>query len=267
MGKKFSKSYLTFMKIRKNKVKAFFREGKTTFGIWNDIANASVAEICAGAGFDWVVIDAEHSPYELSSILASSQAMANHDAGIIVRPPSDDPVFIKKLLDIGIQTFLVPLVETVAQAQELVRAISYPPKGIRGVAASIVRASQWNRVPDYLDQVQEELCLIVQVETVEGMRNIEAICQVEGVDGVFIGPSDLAASMGLLGQPLHEGVKAEVKRGLKIIKRSGKVPGVLALRDDIVQEYLAAGASFIGVGVDLMLLVGGMEDLVGRYKS
>jgi len=253
------------MEIRKNKVKEFFRQGKTTFGIWNGIANPYAAEICAGAGFDWVLIDAEHTPYDLQSILTSHQAMASYDSGIIVRPPSDDSVFIKKILDVGVQTLLIPVVETVEQAKTLVRAITYPPKGIRGVGSALSRAAQWKRVPDYFEKVQDEICLIVQVETVKGMQNIEAICEIKGIDGVFIGPADLAASMGMLGQPMHDTVRAEVRRGLGIIKKSGKVAGVLAVRDDVIKEYQEAGASFIGLGVDLILLAKATEALAQKY--
>ena len=250
------------MDIRKNKIKEYFRQGKTTYGIWNGIAHPYAAEICAGAGFDWVLVDGEHTPFDLQSILANIQVLSAFDVGIMVRPPSDDPVFIKQLLDIGVQSLLIPVVETVEQTEALVRAISYPPKGIRGVGAALSRAAQWTRVPDYYEKVQAELCLVVQVETVKGLQNIEAICQVEGVDGVFIGPADLAASMGFLGQATHEEVRAEVRRGLQIIKESSKVAGTLALSDDLVQEYKAAGASFIGIGVDLILLAKATEDLI-----
>jgi len=255
------------MEIRKNKVKEFFRQGKSTFGIWNGIANPYAAEICAGAGFDWVLIDAEHAPFDLSSILANHQAMVSYDCGIVVRPPSDDPVFIKKLLDIGVQTLLIPVVETAEQAKALVRAITYPPNGIRGVGSALSRAAQWMRIPDYFEKVQEEICLIVQVETVKGMNNIQAICDVDGVDGVFIGPADLAASMDMLGQSMHDTFRAEVHRGLGIIKKSGKAPGVFALRDDVIKEYQEAGATFIGMGVDLILLAKATETLAQKYTN
>lgn len=255
------------MEIRKNKVKALFQEGKSTFGIWNGLTNTYAAEICAGAGFDWVLIDAEHAPFDLQSILANHQAMSSHDSGIIVRPPSDDPVFIKQLLDAGIQSLLIPVVETVEQAQTLVKAITYPPKGIRGVGSALSRAAQWKRVPDYFEKVQDEICLIVQIETVKGMQNINAICELEGIDGVFIGPADLAASMGMLGQPMHDDVRAEVRRGLGIIKESGKVAGTLAVKEDVIKEYQEAGATFIGIGLDLVILAKATEELAKKYKQ
>jgi len=254
------------MEIRKNKIKAFFRQGKTTFGLWNGITNTYAAEICAGAGFDWICIDGEHAPFDLQSILANHQAMSGHDCGILVRPPVGDATVIKQLLDIGVQSLLIPMVDTAEQATDLVRAVTYPPKGKRGVGSALSRAAQWKRVPDYFEKVQDEICLIVQIETVKGMENIEAICQVEGVDGVFIGPADLAGSMGMLGQSMHDDVRTEVKRGLQIIKKSGKAAGVLAVRDDVIKEYQTAGASFIGIGVDLILLAKATENLAKKYK-
>lgn len=255
------------MEIRKNKVKANFKAKKTTYGLWHGIANPYAAEICAGAGFDWVVIDAEHAPFDLNSILANMQAMAAHESGIIVRPPSGDPVFIKRLLDIGVQTFIIPIVETEAQAKHLVQAVTYPPKGIRGVGAALSRAAQWGRVSDYFEKVQEEICLIIQIETVKGLQNLEAICQIDGIDGIFIGPADLAASMGKLGQAKDPAVKAEIRRALKTIKAAGKVAGILALEDDLVKEYRDAGASFIGIGVDLILLAKATQGLANKYKN
>lgn len=253
------------MEIRKNKIKALFQDGRPTFGIWNALPNTVAAEICGGAGFDWVLVDAEHAPFDIPAILTNIQALAPHESGIMVRTPAHDPAFIKKLLDIGVQSFLIPLVESKEQTEDLVKAVTYPPNGIRGVAASMVRATQWNQVPDYYNKVQEQICLVVQVETTAGMDNLEAICQVEGVDGVFIGPADLAASMGMIGQPTHETVKNEVKRGLKIINDAGKVAGTLAVDDDVINEYLEAGASFIGIGIDLLLLAQAAQELARKH--
>lgn len=253
------------MKIRKNKIKEHFRRGHNTFGIWNAIPNTYAAEICGGSGFDWVLVDAEHAPYDLTSILHTIQALASHDCGIMVRPPSHDPAYIKKLLDIGVQSFLIPLVETAEQAEQLVQAIHYPPKGIRGVGAAESRAAQWARVSDYYEVVSDQLSLMVQVESVTGMNNLEEICQVEGLDGVFIGPADLAATMNMLGQSTNEAVRKEVRRGLKIISQSDKVAGTLALKDDIIKEYLDAGATFIGIGIDSEMLARSSEDLSKKW--
>jgi len=253
------------MEIRKNKIKAFFREGKSTVGIFNGIPETYAAEICAGSGFDWVLIDGEHAPFNLNSILHNHQAMVGHDSGIIVRAPSKDPIFIKQLLDIGVQSLLIPVVETAEEARDLVKAVTYPPNGIRGVGSALSRAAQWKRVPDYFDKVQDEICLILQVETVKGMENIESICAVDGVDSVFIGPADLAASMDMIGKPMDDAVRSEVRRGLKIIKESGKVAGVMAVKDSTIGEYREAGATFIAVGVDLILLAKAASDLAQQY--
>ena len=217
------------MQLIKNKVKKIFKLRKVNYGIWNGIVDPYVAEICAGAGFDWVLIDGEHAPFDLRSIIVQMQVMEKYNTGIIVRPPTADTVLIKQMLDAGVKTFLIPMVDTAEQAQELVAAMRYPPNGDRGIGTATARAAHWGAIPDYLTKAEKELCLIVQVETTVGMENLEAICKVNGVDGVFIGPSDLSASMGYLGQSDHKVVKTEIKRGIKTILKSGKVPGTLAL--------------------------------------
>ncbi len=253
------------MQIRKNKIKEAFRNGKNTFGIWNALADTYAAEICGGAGFDWVLVDAEHAPYGHTSILHSIQALESHDTGIMVRTPSHDPDNIKKLLDFGVQSLLIPLVETKEQAEQLVKAIHYPPRGIRGVGAAESRAAQWSRVKDYYKSVSAELCLMIQVESVTGLNNLEDIAQVEGIDGIFIGPADLAATMDMLGQSTHEDVRKEVRRGLSIIKSAGKVAGTLALKEEVIQDYLDAGASFIGIAIDSYLLARRSEELAKKW--
>ena len=255
------------MKIRKNKIKQYFREGKYTIGIWNGIPHGYAAEICAGAGFDWVLIDGEHAPHDLRSIMTTMQMISAHDCGIVVRPPVGDPVMIKQLLDAGAQTLLIPNVESAEQAKQLVAAMRYPPLGKRGVGAALSRAAQWKRIPDYYEHADSEMCLIVQVESVIGMKQIEAITAVDGVDGVFIGPADLSASMGHLGHPGHEDVKAEVKRGLSIIHQSGKVAGVMAVAHAVAQEYRDAGASFIGVGIDLVVLADATTAMAKAFRQ
>lgn len=255
------------MQIRKNKLKQIFATGKRSFGLWNGINDSYAAEICAGAGFDWVLIDGEHAPFDLRSILVQMQAMSYHESAIMVRPPSDNPVFLKQLMDAGVQSFLVPMVETAEQARNIVSAITYPPNGKRGIGSALSRAAQWKRVGNYFAEADKEMCLVLQIESVEGMANIEEIAAVDGVDGVFIGPADLAGSMGLLGQPMHDDVRAEVKRGIKIIRKHGKNAGALAVRDDVIQEYLDAGAQMIGLGVDLILLAKATENMARSAKE
>lgn len=253
------------MQLRKNKVKKIFRSGNVSYGIWNGLVDTYAAEICAGAGFDWVLIDGEHAPFDFRSIVVQMQVMEKYSSGIIVRPPIGDAVLIKQLLDAGAQTLLIPMVETEAQAQDLVVAIRYPPKGKRGVGTALGRAAQWNRVPDYLEKAEKELCLIVQIESELGMKNLEAISKVNGVDGVFIGPADLAASMGYLGQTDHKDVRAEVKRGIKIINKCGKVPGTLALDKKLIKEYVNAGAKMLGIGIDSFMLAQATSTLAKKY--
>ena len=253
------------MKLQKNKLKKLFKSGTVNYGIWNGLVDTYVAEICAGAGFDWVLIDGEHAPFDFRSMVIQMQVMARHQASIIVRPPVGDPILIKQLLDAGAQSFLIPMVDTAAQAEEMVAAMRYPPKGNRGVGTALTRAAQWDRTSDYLSKADKELCLIVQVETRLGMENIEAIANVNGVDAVFIGPSDLAASMGYLGQSNHRKVKEEVIRGFKLIEKCGKVSGTLVLDKKLADEYLRAGVKMLGVGADSNLLVKATTALANSF--
>jgi len=255
------------MQLRKNKVKKIFKSRKVNYGIWNGIVDTYAGEICAGAGFDWVLIDGEHAPFDLRSTIVQMQIMEKYDTGVIVRPPTGDPVLIKQLLDAGAQTLLIPMVDTVEQAEQLVAAMRYPPNGIRGVGTALARAAQWNRVPDYLLKAEKELCLIVQVESTQGMENIDAISKVKGVDGVFIGPADLSASMGYIGQSNQKKVKAEVKRGIKIISKNGKVPGVMAIDEKLIKEYVKAGAEMMGVAIDSFMLAQATTKLASSFDK
>jgi 4-hydroxy-2-oxoheptanedioate aldolase len=255
------------MEISKNKFKADLNEGKTSYGIWNGIVDTYAAEIVAGAGFDWVLIDGEHAPFDLRSIIVQAQAIAGHGVPVLVRPPEGNPVLIKQLLDGGIQTLLIPMVETAEQAALMVKAMQYPPAGIRGVGTALARAAQWNRVNDYFKHADAEMCLILQVESVRGYENLDAICQVEGVDGVFIGPADLAASMGYLGQPMHPEVVEKVEKGLALIRKYDKTAGVLALNPTIIKQYEAKGANMIGVAIDTILLAKASKAVAESYKT
>ncbi len=177
------------------------RQGSVQFGFWLALASPYSAEVCATSGFDWLLIDGEHAPNDVPTILSQLQAIAPYPPQVLVRPPVGDPNLIKQLLDIGVQTLLVPMVDTAEQAKAIVAATRYPPAGIRGVGGALARASRWNAIPDYLNKANAEICVIVQVESVTAIKNLDAIAAVEGVDAVFIGPSDLAATMGHLGNP------------------------------------------------------------------
>ncbi|SDG41062.1 HpcH/HpaI aldolase/citrate lyase family protein [Microbacterium sp. 77mftsu3.1] len=234
-------------------------------GIWVCSGSPLVAEICAGAGLDWLLIDMEHSPNGLESVLAQLQAVAAAAVTAVVRVPIGDVVTIKQVLDLGAQNILVPMVDTAAQAAELVAAVRYPPHGRRGVGSALARSGRWNRVEDYLADADRHVSLFVQVETVEGVRNAAEIAAVDGIDGVFVGPSDLAASMGLLGAQTHPDVVAAVLDAFAAVRASGKPVGVNAFDPDAAQRYLDEGASFVLVGADVALLARGSEALAARW--
>ncbi|WP_020096683.1 aldolase/citrate lyase family protein [Microbacterium sp. 11MF] len=234
-------------------------------GMWVCSGSPLVAEICAGAGLDWLLIDMEHSPNGLESVLAQLQAVAAAPVTAVVRVPFGDVVTIKQVLDIGAQNILVPMVDTAAQAAELVAAVRYPPHGRRGVGSALARSGRWNRVEDYLADADRHVSLFVQVETVEGVRNAAEIAAVDGIDGVFVGPSDLAASMGLLGAQTHPDVVAAVLDAFAAVRASGKPVGVNAFDPDAAQRYLDEGASFVLVGADVTLLARGSEALAARW--
>lgn len=253
--------------IKKNKFKLALQQERALFGLWQGIVNTTVAEIGAGAGFDWVLIDAEHAPFDVNSVMAHLQAVEPYPVAPIVRPVEGRTALIKQLLDVGVQTLLVPMVDTAEQAEQIVRAAKYPPQGVRGLGTSMARASNWNRTPDYLTKANEEICVIVQIETLTAIENIESIVNVEGVDAVFIGPSDLSAAMGHIGNPGHPEVVAAIAQGFKTIQAAGKHAGVLAVTPELVQKYLSAGAKFIGVGADAALLANATKQLASQYIS
>lgn len=234
-------------------------------GMWVCSGSPLVAEICAGSGLDWLLLDAEHSPNGLESLLAQLQAVQAYPVTPLVRPPSGDPVTIKQYLDLGVQNLLVPMVDTGTQAAELVRAVSYPPAGIRGVGSALARASRWNRVDDYLGAARQTVSLYVQLESAEAVAEVESIVATPGVDGVFIGPSDLAASMGVLGQQDHPEVVEAVERCIAVARAAGVRVGVNAFAPPLARRYLAAGVDFVLVGADVQLLARGSEKLAADY--
>jgi 4-hydroxy-2-oxoheptanedioate aldolase len=249
------------MLFPKNNFKANLE--RVTYGTWNAIPHTYAADICAGAGFDWVCVDMEHAPLELTDVLHHVQTIAGHPGvSAVVRPPDHDVARIKRLLDIGVQSLIVPMVDTAAQAEALVRALRYPPNGVRGVASAMVRAARFGNVENYPVQADAEMCLIVQIETDKGLANLEAITKLDGVDGVLFGPADLAASMGFLGEPAHPEVVAAIVAGIGRVRALGKAAGTLALSQESVATYKAAGATIIGTAVDLMLLNTAARDVV-----
>ncbi len=254
------------MDIKKNIFKAALKSGeRPQIGLWLGLTDPICAEICAGAGFDWLLIDGEHAPNDVRSILTQLQAVAPYPVHPIVRPVSGDVQLIKQLLDIGAQTLLVPMVESAEQAKLLVSAMRYPPAGIRGVGAALARASQWNRVTNYLHEANDQMCLLVQVETRAGLENLDAIAAVDGVDGVFIGPSDLSAALGYLGQPGHAEVQYAIEDAILRIRSAGRAAGILSTDEIRSHHYLSLGCAFVAVGLDGNLLMRATQDLARKF--
>jgi 4-hydroxy-2-oxoheptanedioate aldolase len=234
-------------------------------GVWVCSGNATVAEICASSGVDWILIDAEHTPNSLESITSQLQAVQGYPATPMVRPPHGDPQLIKQYLDVGVQNLLIPMVDTAEEARALVSAVRYPPHGIRGVGSALARASRWNRVENYLLNADASIALFIQVETVASVANIDEILAVEGIAGVFIGPSDLAASMGLLGQQDHADVISAVESVIAKATAAGVPVGVNAFAPATADRYIAAGVDFILVGADVAILARATEALADRF--
>ena len=259
-----------------NPFKQALRAGRPQIGLWLSMADPYAAEMLAATGFDWLLIDGEHAPNDLRRTLATLQAIGSAKADLgagakaphpIVRPVIGEVPLIKQYLEIGAQTLLVPIVDTAEQAARLVQAMRYPPRGIRGVGSSMARSSRWSTVDDYAGTADDQMCLLVQAETVTAMQNLEAIASVDGVDGVFFGPADLSASMGLLGQITHPSVKAAIEDGIRRVRAAGKAPGVLTVDPALARHYLDHGALFVAVGVDAALLSRAARDLAHAFKT
>jgi 4-hydroxy-2-oxoheptanedioate aldolase len=254
------------VELKRNAFKAAIGRGERQIGLWSSLCSPLVAEIIGGAGFDWILIDTEHSPNELPDVVAQLQALATSPSTAIVRPAWNDPVLIKRLLDGGAQSLLLPFVQNEAEAKAAVAATRYPPHGIRGITTS-GRAGGFGRIKDYLKRAQGEICVLVQVETREALDQLEAIAGVDGVDGVFIGPADLSASLGHLGDQAHPEVQAALKDAVERLKKLGKPAGILTGIEEQARRYIEWGYTFVAVGADLGLLARNAEALAGRFKG
>lgn len=248
-----------------NALKHRLAKGEVLHGCWLGMAETYVAEIASTCGFDWLLIDGEHAPNDIRSLSSQLAAVLASPSLPIVRLPDDDAAKIKQALDIGAQSLLIPMVETAAQAARIFRATRYAPEGMRGVGSSLARASRFSAFPDYLTTANAEICLILQVESRAGLEALDDILAIEGIDGVFIGPSDLAADMGYLGQADHPNVKAAVLDALLRIRKAGLTAGVLATDSDYINDCKAAGANFVAVGVDVTLYAGTMRTLAAQW--
>lgn len=242
------------MPAPKNEFKAALARGEVQIGAWCGMANAYAAEIMATAGFNWLVLDNEHAPNDLRSTLVQMQAMQGSATHPVVRIPVGETWMVKQMLDAGAQTILVPMIESGTEAAEMARAMRYPPHGVRGVGASMARASKFGAIADYLHTANDEVCLLVQVESRAAMAALDDILAVEGVDGVFIGPADLSADMGHLGNTTAPEVSAEIRDAIARINAAGKFSGILGTDDTMPGQYLEWGATFVAVGVDVTLL-------------
>ena len=253
------------MELPQNTFKRALAAGKAQIGLWSSLSSNYSVEVIAGAGFDWLLLDTEHSPNDLESLLTQLQAVAPYPAHPVVRVAWNDLVTIKRVLDIGAQSLLVPYVCTAEEARAAVAAMRYPPAGARGVAGT-TRASRFGRIKDYARRAHEELCLLVQVETRGALDAIDEICGVEGIDGVFIGPADLHASLGFPGEVAHPEVKPRIDDAIRRIRKCGKAPGILTSHEADARHWLQCGALFVAVGADVGILARGAEALVARFK-
>ena len=254
------------MKKLTNDFKQNIKQGIMQYGYWLAMANSYTAEISATADFDWLLIDGEHAPNNIQTILTQLQAIAPYRSQPVVRAVEGTSANIKQLLDIGAHTLLIPMIETKQQAQAMVDAIYYPPKGNRGVGAAIARSSKWLAVENYNDDIEDNICLLLQVESQAGLDNLDQILEVEGYDGIFIGPSDLAASMGFPGQTGHPQVQQAIKVAADKIKEKGLALGTLSTEKSMIESYTEMGFTFIAVGVDTISFASSARELAKQYK-
>lgn len=265
------------MQTPRNLFKQALAQGQVQIGLWAALASSYSAELIAGVGYDWLLLDGEHAPNDLRSLLAQLQAVASAQQAFgdarshpVVRVPlgtgEAGTAIIKQVLDLGAQTLLVPMVDTPEQAAQVVAATRYAPAGVRGMGSALARASRWQAYPNYVHEANEQVCVLLQAETVTAMRHLDAIAATPGVDGVFIGPADLSASMGYPGNAGHPDVQAVIADAIARILRAGKAPGILATSETQARQWLAAGARFVAVGADTLLLDGAARQLLGLYK-
>lgn len=254
------------MQIPENRFKDGLRDGPVQLGFWLALASANIAELCAGLGYDWVLIDAEHGAQTLPGIAEQLRAVdATPPCSAIVRVPGHDPVTIRQILDLGAQSIMVPMIETAEQAAAIVSASRYPPQGDRGIGGA--RAARWGRYPAYVAQANAQLCIIVQIETALALENLEAIAAVDGIDALFVGPADLAASLGLLGAGNFLALAKLTEAALARSRAVGIPCGILSRDERLVQQYLDGGARFLAVGIDSYTLAQAAGDMAKDWQE
>ena len=247
-----------------NQFKQDMLERKKLIGCWAALGNPISTEILGLAGFDWLLLDGEHAVNDVMTFVPQLMALKDSISAPVVRPASNDQVLIKRLLDIGFYNFLIPYIETVEQAKQAVSYTRYPPEGLRGVSVAH-RSNAFGTIPDYFTKINQNICVMVQIETQQAVDNVEAITAVEGVDGIFVGPSDLSASLGHFGNPKHPDVQATIKHVFEVAKTQGKACGILAPIEADAHHYIAMGATFVAVGSDLSLLRNSTQTLADKF--
>jgi len=251
--------------MQRNAFKHDLAAGKLQIGLWSSLCSNIAAEIISDSGFDWILLDTEHSPNEIPDLVGQLQAMQASKTTPIIRPAWNDAVLAKRALDIGAQTLLFPYVQNAEEASAAVASTRYPPHGIRGVSVA-ARASRYGRTPGYLSKANDEICVLVQVETGSALSELEAIAEIDGVDGVFIGPSDLAASLGHVGNPQHPDAQAAIKDAVTRLTAVGKPAGILTGNEEEARRYIDWGYLFVAVGADVGLLAKNADALCKRFK-
>jgi 4-hydroxy-2-oxoheptanedioate aldolase len=255
------------MKTPVNSFKAAIGGGATQYGLWLGLPDPTCIEIAAGAGYDWLCLDAEHAPFDPGSLLAGLQIAAGYPVHMMIRVAEGSAAVLKQTLDLGAQTVVVPMVESASQARELVAAVRYPPRGVRGIGTAVARAARWNRATDYLARAHDETCLVLQIETARGLAELASIAAVDGVDGLFIGPADLAASLGHGGDPAHPEVRVAMRNAFATIRAGGKACGSISGDLALARAYEAEGCNFLALGTDTGLLAAATADALGRYRA
>jgi 4-hydroxy-2-oxoheptanedioate aldolase len=254
------------MDLPRNAFKHAIAAGRLQIGLWCSLCSNIGVDIVRDCGFDWLLLDTEHAPNEIPDLLSQLQAVEGGTATAIVRPAWNDNVLVKRCLDIGARALLVPYVQNPEEAKSAVAAIRYPPAGVRGVAAAS-RASRYGRVSCYLKTADTEICLLVQVETRSALDQLEAIASVEGIDGIFIGPSDLSASFGHIGNPAHPDVQKALEDAVRRLRAIGKPAGILTGNEEEARRYIGWGYTFVAVGSDIGLLGRGADALAKKFKA
>lgn len=254
-------------KIIENKFKKAVLNGEIQIGMGLGSGEAALAEIAAGSGYNWLWIDAEHGPNTINDIISQARAIAGYNGQVVVRPLNGDRFLIKQLLDAGIQNIITPMVETKEQAEEIVKSMYYAPRGHRGFGAPAARAGRWGRLPQYIEFAENELFLMIQIESKKGVENLEEIVNTDGVDAIFLGPADLAVDMGYKGDFSGLEMQKTIEKLIKDIRKLGKPVGTIATSPEEAKRYIEWGANFIVIGSDVILYANALDSVLNLYRN